>query len=162
MSRLDSFIRRMTAQRDCLNLAAELLVDKRGAVLEFGLGNGRTYDHLCSLFEKSDIYVFDRHVKAHEDCIPDSEHMVIGDFLDTVPEISDRIGEQAKFVHCDVGSGDKVASMALAQKVGDLLDGLIHRGGLIVSDQPIVKADWETLPLPAGIANRRIYIYRQL
>ncbi|MBL4740719.1 MAG: hypothetical protein JKY12_06980 [Sneathiella sp.] len=162
MSRLDSFIRRMTAQRDCLDHAAEQLSGRDGVVLEFGLGNGRTYDHLCSLFDKSDIYVFDRHVKAHEDCIPDNEHMIIGDFLDSLKDASAKFERLAKFVHCDVGSGDKAASMALAQKVGDLLEGLIQTGGIVVSDQPIERANWEALPLPAGIAEGRIYLYRQL
>ena len=46
MSRLESFIRRMQAQRDCINLAAELVADVPGVVWEFGLGNGRSFDHL--------------------------------------------------------------------------------------------------------------------
>ena len=50
MSRLDSFIRRLEAQRACLNRAAELIGDLEGVVLELGLGNGRTYDHLRELF----------------------------------------------------------------------------------------------------------------
>ena len=162
MSRLDSFIRRMSAQRDCLNYAADQLADMQGVVLEFGLGNGRTYDHLSSLFAKSDIYVFDRHVKAHEDCIPDDEHMIIGDFLESLQNVAKKFEGRAKFVHCDVGSGDKAASMSLAQKVGDLLDGLIQKGGIVVSDQPINNSKWEALTLPAGIANGRIYLYRQL
>lgn len=162
MSRLDSFIRRMTAQRDCLNYAADQLAEVDGVVLEFGLGNGRTYDHLSDLFDKSDIYVFDRHVKAHEECIPDEDHMIIGDFLDSLQEVSKKFEGLAKLVHCDVGSGDKAASMSLAQKVGDKLDGLIQKGGIVVSDQPIDKPNWEPLSLPAGIAEGRIYLYRQL
>ena len=46
MSRLDSFIRRLQAQRACLDRAAELVRDLPGPVVEIGLGNGRTYDHL--------------------------------------------------------------------------------------------------------------------
>ncbi|MEH6405070.1 MAG: class I SAM-dependent methyltransferase, partial [Sneathiella sp.] len=151
-----------TAQRDSLNYAADQLAGVKGVVLEFGLGNGRTYDHLRDLFDKSDIYVFDRHVKAHEECIPDEGHMIIGDFLDSLQEASKKFEGLAKLVHCDVGSGDKAASMSLAQKVGDKLDGLIQKGGIVVSDQPIEKSNWEPLPLPAGIAEGRIYLYRQL
>ena len=55
MSRLDSFIRRLEAQRACLNRAAELIRDIDGFVLELGLGNGRTYDHLRELFPDRDI-----------------------------------------------------------------------------------------------------------
>src|SRR4051812_41343381 len=45
MTRLDSAIRRLTAQRDLLNWAAQA-IGPTGLVLELGLGNGRTYDHL--------------------------------------------------------------------------------------------------------------------
>ena len=55
MSRLDSFIRRLVAQRACLDHAAQLIGGLDGAVLELGLGNGRTYDHLRSLFPGREI-----------------------------------------------------------------------------------------------------------
>ena len=46
MSRLDSFIRRLQAQRACLSEAAAQIRGVDGFVLELGLGNGRTFDHL--------------------------------------------------------------------------------------------------------------------
>ena len=46
MSRLDSFIARMQAQRDCLNFLKPAVDAVPGPLLEVGLGNGRTYDHL--------------------------------------------------------------------------------------------------------------------
>ena len=49
VSRLDSFIRRLQAQRACLEVAIARIADLPGPVLEFGLGNGRTYDHLREL-----------------------------------------------------------------------------------------------------------------
>ena len=70
MSRLDSFIRRLEAQRACLNMAASLVRGVDGAVLELGLGNGRTYDHLRQLFPERDIFVCERQIAAHPDCIP--------------------------------------------------------------------------------------------
>jgi len=84
MSRLDSFIRRVTAQRDCLNAAAELVRDLSGPVLEFGLGNGRTYDHLRSLLPGRPIFVFERQVAAHPDCIPPDECLLLGDLHETL------------------------------------------------------------------------------
>jgi hypothetical protein len=45
-SRLDSFIRRLEAQRACLDWAAQEIAAVPGEVVELGLGNGRTYDHL--------------------------------------------------------------------------------------------------------------------
>ena len=65
MSRLDSFIRRLEAQRACLDRAAALVAGLAGPVLELGLGNGRTYDHLRALLPGRDIFVFERAVSAH-------------------------------------------------------------------------------------------------
>ena len=59
MTRLDTVIERLKAQRSCLNAAAEALRGNDGHILELGLGNGRTYDHLRDLFPDRDIYVFD-------------------------------------------------------------------------------------------------------
>ena len=67
MSRLDSFIARMQAQRDCLNFLKPAVDRLEGPILEVGLGNGRTYDHLRDLFPGRDIYVFERKVAAHPD-----------------------------------------------------------------------------------------------
>ncbi len=162
MSRLDSFIRRVSAQRDCLNLAAELLSEKHGPVLELGLGNGRTYDHLRSLFKAGDIYVFDRHVKAHPDCIPDDDHMILGDFTQTLLGAAERLPCKARLAHCDIGSGDKSASVSLADQLGNSLPSLLQTGALIVSDQPFTVASWESVALPVGVAEGRYYIYRQI
>jgi len=151
----------MSAQRDCLNTAADLLKCKSGPVLEFGLGNGRTYDHLRSLFNASDIYVFDRHVKAHPDCIPDDHHMILGDILETLPVALSRIGGLAKFAHCDIGTGDKASSVALARKMGEYLNGLLQEGALIASDQPFDMDNWTACPLPDGVAEGRYHIYRK-
>ena len=106
MSRLDSFIRRVSAQRDCLNMAKDMIADIRGPVLELGLGNGRTYDHLREIFPDREIFVFDRRVAAHPDCIPDDAHMILGDITETLGSALDQIGGQAAFAHCDIGTGE--------------------------------------------------------
>src|SRR5690606_39857021 len=86
MSRLDSFIRRLEAQRACLGLAAAMIHALPGPVLELGLGNGRTYDHLRELLPEREIFVFEREVNAHPDCIPDAAHLILGDVRATLPQ----------------------------------------------------------------------------
>jgi hypothetical protein len=81
MSRLDSFLRRMMAQRACLDRATELIKDVPGPVLKLGLGNGRTYDHLRRLMPRREIYVFEREMDAPPDCLP---HSCLSWFLRTV------------------------------------------------------------------------------
>lgn len=160
MSRLDSFIRRTCAQRDCLNLAARLVRDLPGPVLELGLGNGRTYDHLRERLPGRDIYVLERRVAAHPDCVPDPRHLILGDVRDTLPGVAALLGEGAALAHADLGSGDPAADAALAEFVGAALPPLVKARGVIVSDQDLNPAGCEPVPLPAGIEPGRYYIFR--
>ncbi|MFT5393890.1 MAG: hypothetical protein ACI8PT_004094, partial [Gammaproteobacteria bacterium] len=82
MSRLDSFIRRMQAQRSCLALALKMIEDVEGAIFELGLGNGRTFDHKTENLPGRDIFAFDMAVNAHPSSIPDDAHLFLGNFLD--------------------------------------------------------------------------------
>jgi hypothetical protein len=119
MSRLDSFIRRLEAQRSCLALAVERSRHVPGVVLELGLGNGRTFDHLREICaggpQPRDIHVFDRQVAAHPDCIPAPDRLFLGDFTATLKQARARLGDgSAALIHVDLGSGDDAASRALA------------------------------------------------
>ena len=160
MSRLDSFIRRVSAQRDCLNLAREMVADIPGPVLELGLGNGRTYDHLRELFPDREIFVFDRRVAAHPDCIPDDDHMIVGDVTETLAGAMDRIGERAAFAHCDIGTGEKESNARLIAAIAPLVNALMTPGGIVCSDQEYTVANWEALPLPDGVRPGRYFINR--
>ena len=53
MSRLESAIRRLQSQKVCLEYASELISDLQGVILEIGLGNGRTYDHIKKIFPET-------------------------------------------------------------------------------------------------------------
>ena len=160
MSRLDSFIRRVSAQRDCLNLAADLIADVAGPVLELGLGNGRTFDHLRELFPDREIFVFDRRVAAHPDCIPDDNHMILGDITETLAAAGDRIGVPAALAHCDIGTGEKESNARLIAAIAPLVDALMARGGIVCSDQEYAVANWEEQPLPDGVSPGRYFINR--
>ncbi len=160
MSRLDSFIRRMQAQRDCLNAAVRLIEDVPGPILELGLGNGRTYDHLRELFPDRDIYVFDRQVAAHPDCIPDDEHMYLGEVVDRLPDAAARLGQSVALIHSDVGSGRPETDAILFAAVVPLLNSMARPGCLVLSDQKLPAGDWQTLPLPDGVAAERYFLYR--
>ncbi|MFI5017069.1 MAG: class I SAM-dependent methyltransferase, partial [Dongiales bacterium] len=94
MSRLDSMIRRLMIQRASLDWAMAQVAGLKGPVLEFGLGNGRSYDHLREHLPNRDIFVFDRHVAAHPDCIPPADRMILGDFKETAPAAAQRFAGQ--------------------------------------------------------------------
>lgn len=162
MSRLDSFIRRLEAQRACLNRAAEMVRRMDGIVLELGLGNGRTYDHLRELFPDREIYVCERRVAAHPDCVPPAERLILGDMRETLPGLRDSFGGRVALAHCDAGSGDAAANLALAAALTPSILALLCRGGVLVSDPPIAAAELEPLPLPDGVAFGRYHLYRRI
>ena len=157
MSRLDSFIRRLEAQRACLDFSFQNLVP--GAVIELGLGNGRSYDHLRErLAGGRAIYALDRQLAVHPKCVP--AELVLGEFRDTLPRLARRIGRAVALVHADTGSGDEAASRAQAGELAGLLDPLLVDGAIIVSDQEMA-AGWKLLPLPPGVAEGRYFIWRR-
>lgn len=161
MSRLDSFIRRLEAQRACLDHAARLICRLGGAVLELGLGNGRTYDHLRALFPDRDIFVCERQVAAHPDCIPPTDRLLLGDMRETLATAAARLGGRVALAHLDAGSGDAAANAALAAELTPLLAPLLCAGGIVASDQPLKSLALAALPLPAGIAAGRYHLYRR-
>ena len=163
MSRLDSFIRRLSAQRDCLNQAAAQIETLPGWILEVGLGNGRTYDHLRTCCPTRRILVFDRQIGAHPDCIPPESDLRLGDFRDTIPAMARDHGGMAILIHADLGSGDKQQSLALATALASDFALLLKPGGLIVTDQPLPRqGDLDPAELPPTVAAGRYFIYRKL
>jgi hypothetical protein len=165
MSRLDSFIRRLEAQRACLDWALDAARAVPGAVLELGLGNGRTYDHLRSRLDGGRvIYALDRQLAAHPACVPDGDRLVLGDFTDTLPALAQKLGNSVALVHADTGSGDEAASRAQARALPGLVDPLLVSGGVVVSDQdlaPEAARGWSAQPLPAGVPAGRYFLYRK-
>ena len=160
MSRLDSFIRRLEAQRACLDRAAALIAALAGPVLEFGLGNGRTYDHLRTILPGRDIFVFERAVAAHPDCVPPADRLILGDVRDTLPASRDRFAGSAALAHLDIGTGEAAASRALVAALAPFIVPLLRDGAIIVSEPPLVVAGWEALELPAEVRPGRYHLYR--
>jgi hypothetical protein len=165
MSRLDSFIRRLEAQRACLDWAVAASRDLPGVALELGLGNGRTYDHLrARLGPAREVFAFDRQLAAHPGCIPGNNHLLLGDFRETLPVLAQRLGRAAALVHADTGSGDSTASQAQARSLVALIDPLLQPGAAIVSDQdmtPEACFAWQSQALPPGVAEGRYFLYRK-
>src|SRR5262249_1478062 len=121
MSRLDSFIRPMQAQRACLDYAARLISALPGNVLEFGLGNGRTYDHLRQQLPARDIYVFDRQLTTHRSCVPPAGRLFLGDVIHTLPVAVARLGSNTALANVDIGTGDDGVTLELVRLIAPLL-----------------------------------------
>jgi hypothetical protein len=160
MSRLDSFIRRLEAQRACLNQAAALIRDIPGPVLELGLGNGRTFDHLREILPGRDIFVFERAVAAHPDCIPSADRLILGDLMATLPEARARFPATAALAHMDLATGDIAASLRLAAAVAPLLAPLLCPGAVVISEPALTVPGWTAPELPQGVGEGRYHLYR--
>ncbi|MCF8532559.1 MAG: class I SAM-dependent methyltransferase [Reyranella sp.] len=160
MSRLDSFIARMQAQRDCLNFLKPSVDGLAGPILEVGLGNGRTYDHLRELFPGRDIYVFERKVAAHPDCIPPDDRLFLGEARQSIAAATRKLGATAALIHTDLGTGDHAANMAMGSWLGPALDAVLAPGGIVLANQPLEVKRWQRLPEPAGVPKDRYFLYR--
>ncbi len=160
MSRLDSFIRRLQAQRACLSEAVEQIRGVDGFVLELGLGNGRTYDHLREICPDREIYVFDRQVNAHPDCVPAEDHLFLGEITATLPQALARLGANAALVHTDVGTGDQKSNERLAATIAPMMRGIMLVGGIVISDQALPAPGLTPLALPDGVKPGRYFMNR--
>lgn len=162
MSRLDSFIRRLEAQRACLDRAVELLGNRPGPVFELGLGNGRTFDHLREKLGSQRIFVFEREPKPHPACWPDPGQLIVGPLEQTLPAARVRFAGQVVLAHADLGTGDSGRNIRLARFLSAELPPLLAPQAIVVSDQALGHAALHPLPLPAGVAPRRYFLYRYL
>lgn len=160
MSRLDSFIRRLEAQRACLEHAAAAIGGLPGPVLELGLGNGRTYDHLREVLPEREIFVFERQLAAHPDCVPDAAHLILGDIRTTLPAARTRLPAPAVLAHSDIGTGDAARNAALAAWLAGALPPLLAPGAWVIADQPLDTPALRPLPPPENVAPERYFLYR--
>ena len=161
MSRLDAFLERLRAQKAILEHVARLIADVPGPVLELGLGNGRTYDHLREILPGREIFVFDRAVSAHPASIPDGDHMIMGEIRETLAYCGPRISRPAAFVHCDLGTGDPTADLAKADWLAPLVTERTTSGGYIGSGIELVLPAFDELPLPDDAKASRYRLYRK-
>jgi hypothetical protein len=161
MSRLDSVIRRLQAQRSCLDAAMADIADRPGVVLELGLGNGRTFDHLRAGLRARELFVFEREVAAHPDCIPDADHLILGDLFETLPAARDRFAGACGLVHADIGTGDAEYNRRIAAFLGQHLAPLLGPGALVIADRPLAIDGTRPEPLPPDVGEGRYFMYRK-
>ncbi len=160
MSRLQRMIDRLLTQRACLDFAAGEIADLRGPVFEIGLGKGRTYSHLREVLPEREIFAFDREVHAPADAQPDADHILLGDFRDTVAAAAARFGGRVALIHADIGSEKPDRDAMLAADLGPSMAALVASGGLILCDRELSLAAWPRLPLPPGAGDWDYFLYR--
>ena len=159
MSRLDSMLRRLSAQRDGLNWAAEQIAALQGDVLDMGLGNGRTYHHMREIMPERDIYVFERAIASHPDSTPPENGVLLGDVFDTLPQALARFGPTAQLIHADLGGHNAQRNDDFARAISPVIEPLLAEGGLMVSSDRMYFDALREMDLPEGAVPGRCFIY---
>ncbi|WP_137391725.1 class I SAM-dependent methyltransferase [Rhodoligotrophos defluvii] len=160
MSRLDSFINRVIAQRECLNAACAEIAGREGVVFELGLGNGRTFDHLRERLPGREIFVFERSPAAHPKSMPDEAHLIIGDVTKTLPAAVERFAGRVVLLHSDLGSADLEENARLARFLSGTIPPLLAEGAIVLCDPALDLPRAERLQLPPTVQKDRYYMYR--
>ncbi|WP_370467491.1 class I SAM-dependent methyltransferase [Geminicoccus harenae] len=138
----------------------ELVAGRPGSVLELGLGNGRSYDHLRARLPERRIVVVERDPKPHPACMPRPEDLVIGTFETVLPRAATLLPHDLVLVHADIGTGDPVRNACLAREVARQLAGFLPQGCIIAGDQHLPAERLRTLPVPEGVEPGRYHLYR--
>jgi S-adenosyl-L-methionine methyltransferase len=149
MSRLDSHIRQKIAQRDYIDLAARCLAERPGIIVEFGLGQGRSYSHLFERFPRHEVVCFDRRDVTPPGWGPPPERLVLGELEEVLadPTVRRRFAGRVLLAHLDLGSGvleDAQIHHVVAGRIHDWL----APGAWLLSDRPLVlDPAWRLHPL---------------
>jgi len=129
-----------------------------GPVLELGLGNGRTFDHLRELFPDRRIIAFDRAANAYGPSMPSADNLVLGEIKDTAGGF---IGAEASLAHADIGTGYEDKDAVTLTWLPQIMAGTLRPGGIAISGLPLDHADLQPLPLPDSVKEGRYFIYRR-
>lgn len=159
MSRLDSFIRRLKAQRDILDRVSGEIAGLDGPVLELGLGNGRTFDHLRDRLPGRRIVAFDRALGAHDNSTPAEPDLILGEIRETAAAF---VGCGAALVHADIGTGYDDRDAVTLTWLPDLVARLLRPGGIAASGLPLDHPSLAELPLPDSVPAERYFLYRRV
>lgn len=161
LTRLDKAIRRLKAQRTCLDWAAAQISGVPGVVLELGLGNGRSFDHLRARLPERDMYVFERNPQAHPAATPAADRLIVGNLEDTLPAARERFAGKVGLIHSDIGTGDDERNRRFALWLGPQLLPLLAPGAIVASDQELPALAAMRIANPEGVAADRYYLYRK-
>lgn len=160
MSRLDSFIRRLSAQRDILNhVHGDLDLPADGPIMEIGLGNGRTFNHLRELFPDRRIVAFDRAMGAHASSVPEEGNLVLGEIDQTAKEW---VGIGAALVHADIGTGYDEKDAVTLTWLPQIVSGMLAKGGIAISGLPLKEHSLDPLSVPDTVPTDRYFLYRKI
>ena len=129
MSRLDSFIFRMTAQREILNHIGGRVKGWMGRSSSSVLATAAPSIICVNAFRIEGSSSFDRAVGAHKTSTPEPENMVVGEIRETAKII----GINAALAHVDIGTGYDEKDAITLTWLPQLMAGACARTAIAVS-----------------------------
>ncbi len=149
----------MSAQRDILNDLAFRMDGIAGTILEFGLGSGRTYDHLLEKFPARRILVFESIVKDLPLQRVPPDNLLIGDIRASTEPLPDGC---AALIHTDIETGVREHDVELTAWLPKLIARLLVSGGYAVSSSNLLDPRLHPCPVPSGIEDNRYHLLRRI
>ena len=149
----------MSAQRDILDDLAARLDGLPGPILEFGFGNGRTYDHLRQRCPDRRVIVFESVLVCDLPLLPPPDDFVLGDLRETTSRFADG---SAALIHADIETGLADVDAGLAAWLPALVARLLVPGGFAASGAVLSDPRLVPIPLPPGIAAGRYHAVQRV
>ena len=157
---LTKLIARFTAQRACLDVAAEAIAEVPGVILELGLGKARTYDRLRYLFPEREIFVFEYEIHCPSRLAPPTENLFLGDVRETLPGARARFSNNVALVHADIGSFDEERDREFFGFLAEQLEPMLVKGAIVLCDREVPNPPWERLAQPPETLDWTYYVYK--
>jgi hypothetical protein len=155
----------MQAQRSVLDHAMAELAARgaafEGPVLELGLGNGRTYDHMRQRFAERRVVAFDRANVANPASCPGPDDLILGEIQATGTAFARKHGPSAVIVHADLGNGIAADDQVLAAWLAPLAHAMVRAGGLVLTSTELHHSELLAQPVPADVPPGRYFIYQR-
>jgi hypothetical protein len=166
MSRLDQFILRLEMQRTLLDHACALLNElgeaMPGPVIELGLGNGRTFDHMRAKLPGRRIVAFGRELHANPKSLPPPGDFILGDIRSTGPAFAEEHGPIAALLHADLGNGVPADDRVLEVWLPGIVHSLLRPGGQALCSTRLVHERLRPLAFPSRSPKYEYYYYEAI
>ena len=149
----------MSAQRDILNDLTSRIDGVAGAILEFGFGSGRTYDHLRETFPDRRIIVLESVTEGLPLQRVVAEDLLMGDIRKSAPSLPNGC---AALIHADIETGVAEVDAELTSWLPAVVGRLLAPGGYAASSCNLLDARLSPCPLPNGVQVGRYHLFRRI
>lgn len=159
MSRLEGFIRRMEAQKAHIDRAVSFLKEPN-TIFEFGIGAGRTLDHLVQSFPKTPIFAFENDEQCLNN-IPSNSNVtpVLGDIFLNLPIYAEQYARRTSLIHVDIGGAFNEQNKNITKRLTPYFLSLLSPSGILISSIAVEAEPLQGLPVLPGIRRTKYHSY---